>query len=201
MKRWSWIIGLVATFASTACSVEEAPSDDDGSDNNAPATEQLEGPVGCLTHSECPAGNLCAFEAASCGQVGGICQPANGTTATPACPATGPICGCDGITYENACLAWDLGVSIWFDATCEAGPPTEPPPPTDVVSCGGGCGGNQFCYFGDNSCGANGGGECRDPNGVCTSPMKTVCGCNGTTYDSECEAMREGTSVAWDGPC
>lgn len=206
MKRWRWLIALVAGFAATGCYVEQAPSDD-GDDGNAGSSEQLEGSVGCLLHSECPSGTLCHFEATTCGQVGGTCQPANGAadTVTDGCSASGPICGCDGLTYNSACEAWDFGVSVWFEGTCEQGPPAESEPQTDPepssTACGGGCGVGQFCYFADNSCGAYGGGECRDPDGVCTSPMKTVCGCNGTTYASECEAVRAGTSVAWYGSC
>jgi hypothetical protein len=188
----------------TGCYVEQAPAEDDDDAGNAGSSEQLEGPIGCSLHSECPEGMLCHFEATTCGQVGGTCQPANGAAdaVVATCPATGPVCGCDGVNYANACAAWDFGVSIWFEGTCEQGPPAEPTPePEPTTACGGGCGGGQFCHFADNSCGAYGGGECRDPNGVCTSPMQTVCGCDGMNYESECAAIRNSTSVAHVGAC
>ncbi|MEQ9319656.1 MAG: hypothetical protein RIF41_10895 [Polyangiaceae bacterium] len=205
MKRWSWLVALVAGLITTGCYVEQAPSDDDDDDGaSAGASEPIAGPTGCLLHSECPQGTLCHFEETTCGQVGGTCQPANGAAdaVTPACSPVGPVCGCDGITYDSACGAWDFGVSVWFDGTCEQGPPPEPEPEPEASSaCGGGCGAGLFCHFADNSCGTNGGGECVDPNGVCTSPMKTVCGCDGMTYTSKCDAVRNGTSVAHDGGC
>jgi hypothetical protein len=204
MKRWSWLLALVAGMAMTGCYVEQAPADDDD-DSSAGSSEPIAGPAGCLLHSDCPQGTLCYFEPTTCGQVGGTCQAPNGAAdaVAPTCNPTGPICGCDGITYDSSCAAWDWGVSVWFDGTCEQGPPTEPTPETDPAptACGGGCGVGLFCHFGDNSCGASGGGECVDPNGVCTASMKKVCGCNGITYDSECEAVRASTSVAHDGPC
>jgi len=206
MKRWSWVLALVAGLVTTGCYVEQAPEEDGGDGDNAGASDSIEGPAGCLLHSDCPQGTLCHFEATTCGQVGGTCQPMNGAAdaVAPACNPTGAICGCDGITYDSACVAWDGGVSVWFEGTCEDGPPaeTEPDPTPDPSgACGGGCGGGLFCHFSDDSCGAYGGGECVDPNGVCTSAMKTVCGCDGVTYQSECEAMRAATSVAHDGAC
>ena len=204
MKRWSWLVALVAGLVTTGCYVEQASTDDDDDDASVGSSEPIAGSTGCLLHSECPQGTLCQFEPTTCGQVGGTCQPANGAAdaVAPACNPTGPICGCDGVTYDSACVAWDFGVSVWFDGTCEQGPPPEPEPQSEPpVACGGGCGGGLFCHFADYSCGANGGGECVDPDGVCTSPMKTVCGCNGLTYTSTCDAVRNGTSVAHDGAC
>ena len=29
-----------------------------------------------------------------------------------------PVCGCDGVTYGNTCLAEGAGVTLWTDGSC-----------------------------------------------------------------------------------
>jgi len=29
-----------------------------------------------------------------------------------------PVCGCDGVTYSNTCLAEGAGVTLWTDGSC-----------------------------------------------------------------------------------
>jgi hypothetical protein len=58
------------------------------------------------TPTPCPDGQYCQAPNNGCG--GGYC------TAAPAdCQRGGnPVCGCDGITYDDLCDAWDAGVAV-----------------------------------------------------------------------------------------
>ena len=72
---------------------------------------------------------------------GEFCRPAVGDCAAapgPARPFPGcvlsisniPVCGCDGVTYANACSAFSAGVGIASQGECEA----------DQQACGGAVG-------------------------------------------------------------
>jgi hypothetical protein len=213
------IVGLLLLIAPmAACVVEPPPEDDeqnlnehiDGADG-AGSAATAQGYGACMTHDECQQGTLCGFARGTCGAQGGQCAPVVGAAADglgSSCDGSIPVCGCDGATYPNECEAWRFGVSVDFDGSCDGTvPPTtqpDPEPEPEPGSCGGVfCGGTEFCDFGDGSCGDLGpaGGLCRSPNAACTAPMATVCGCDGVSYDSACEALKAGSSVRHDGPC
>lgn len=67
----------------------------------------------------CPEGTYCDFPPESiCGRADGpgVCEPMPG-----GCIPEGPgVCGCDGTTYSNACLAASAGVSVERDGACAA---------------------------------------------------------------------------------
>lgn len=76
----------------------------------------------------CPAGTFCNFPPSSmCGRAGG---PGTCTRIPLRCPITDdPVCGCDGTTYMNACLAARASVSVESTGPC----PTRCDP--DLVLC------------------------------------------------------------------
>lgn len=111
-----------------------------------------------------------------------------------------PVCGCNYVTYGNACEAQRAGQTIMMNGPCEM-----PPPPTS--SCGGfggdSCSSTEWCdYPPSDACGgADGTGTCEPRPSTCPLVYVPVCGCDGKTHGNECEAHLNGVSVAYDGAC
>jgi hypothetical protein len=136
-----------------------------------------------------------------------------------------PVCGCDGVTYSNDCIAVNLGgVTSWTPGECSG-----------VITCIDSslinpdaicptvffpvCGCNNVTY--SNACEAEnwGGvtswtpGECQgtitcidssliNPNIFCPTVFIPVCGCNNVTYSNSCEAENWGGVTSWTpGEC
>jgi hypothetical protein len=150
--------------------------------------------------AQCEASEFCNFPPSSdCGETDkpGLCQ-----VPTQACTREyNPVCGCDGQTYGNACTAAAARVSVRAPGPC--------------VSEGDGgisrlCGGyagltcpvSEFCdYPPEAQCGAGDhAGTCK-PLPSCTPNFDPVCGCDGRTYEDECQAHAAGISVQHQGTC
>ena len=63
----------------------------------------------------------------------------------------------------------------------------------------GTCKGDLFCQTSTGSC--SGTGRCESMTTGCDRSLNQVCGCNGATYDNECEAFSVGVSVSKTGAC
>jgi hypothetical protein len=160
-------------------------------------------PGGCTSGADCDMGEMCQFAEGSCGGTGSCVA-----TLVDCDLSYVPVCGCDGVTYGNACGAQSAGANVSYAGECG----------TPVTYCGGAqCGDNQFCQYPEGYCvgtvrpvpaGDQAGapvpvdpGVCTDLPDACGEIYSPVCGCDGVTYDNPCSASAAGMNVATTGAC
>ncbi|MCA9285464.1 MAG: hypothetical protein KDA22_09630 [Phycisphaerales bacterium] len=166
-----------------------APFPDCGPDPTADSLDcvatSCPGGAPCFENADCPAGFYCEKAIGDCDGMG-VC-----TEIPAACPAIfDPVCGCDGNTYDNACVAAASLVSVAFEGEC-----LPPGACFDNADCDPGF----FCLKAVGDC--DGIGVCTPMPLICTLIFDPVCGCDGMTYSNECVAWGAGVSVADPNPC
>jgi Kazal-type serine protease inhibitor-like protein len=109
-----------------------------------------------------------------------------------------PVCGCDGHTYFNLCDAQQSQMSIRYLGECS--PPVE--------TCGGPagtqCSSSKFCEAPFGECSSDVEGTCRtvpSPSSCFNLDCQQVCGCDGVTYWSSCDAYAIRMSLLYPAPC
>jgi hypothetical protein len=153
-------------------------------------------PTQCVGDDDCAAPEYCLFpEQDACGlllEFPGVCS------ALPeGCDAVfEPVCGCDDVTYGNACEAAMMGRNVAAEGEC-----------AEPAQCGGfrgeQCDDGLYCHWTpDLMCGAGDQtGVCLAVPEVCTDENAPVCACDNNTYSNACEAHAESLSVLREGAC
>jgi hypothetical protein len=137
---------------------------------------------GCAADTDCGLDAYCAKPLGECA-ARGTCTPRPQT-----CPdVVLPVCGCDGVTYGNACEAAIAGASVSHDGTCSECASNEQ------------CAEGAYCAKPLGRCEAR--GECVPRPTACPDVVAPVCGCDGVTYSNACDAEAAGTSIAAEGEC
>eukprot|EP01080_Neovahlkampfia_damariscottae_P004712 gene4712-8296_t len=131
-----------------------------------------------------------------------------------------PVCGSNGVTYQNACLAACAGVTVASQGACAMGTSgngmtMQNCQLTYQNACLAACAGVTVASQGACAMGTSGNGmtmqncqcNCTTAMGTsgngngCSSKFNPVCGLNGVTYLNACVATAAGVTIVSQGAC
>jgi hypothetical protein len=174
-------------------SPDAAPGAEAGPPADGPLVVPDTQPTACATSADCLPKWYCYIEGACVvtGAVMGECRP---TFEDWDCyQALDPVCGCDGTTYPNDCMAQAAGVNVAYKGDC-------------TKQCGNlmylpACPPDEVCDF--KSCNTAVGECVKKPTPqdcqVLSGPV--VCGCDNNTYATDCERILAGVALSHAGAC
>ncbi len=164
------------------------PGDDsDVNPDVATDGDAIVGYCGPFPGGACADGQVCDIRNCLDG-ASGTCVPQPG-----ACPEMyAPVCGCNGVTYDNDCFRLVAGEALNHAGECGT-----------VTTCRNGMG--PPCPFGQvcdvRSCLDGASGTCVPRPDFCSGIYDPVCGCDGVTYGNDCERLRAGAEFDHAGEC
>ena len=144
----------------------------------------------CEDNDDCTGGQYCWANGNQCDAELLFCQDKPTECAAVELGAS-LACGCDGSYYLSSCLAEVAGVTPEIGADPSVCTPTDC---TDSADCDPGA----VCLLPDGLCGGVGTCVVSPPECAASTP---VCGCDGQTHASFCEAVKAGVSVLSPGTC
>eukprot|EP01127_Copromyxa_protea_P002537 TRINITY_DN1242_c0_g1_i5.p1 TRINITY_DN1242_c0_g1~~TRINITY_DN1242_c0_g1_i5.p1 ORF type:complete len:171 (-),score=10.08 TRINITY_DN1242_c0_g1_i5:564-1076(-) len=121
----------------------------------------------CESDANCGFGQFCAMPFGTCASPGECVTVPGSYSCDSSIVST--ICGCDGKTYKNLCLAYQNKVSGLLQDTCPVGVQNDCLTNSD-------CGEGAFCNIASRNC--TGVGQCAPIPKNCPSLVEPVCGCD-----------------------
>lgn len=161
-------------------------SDAGGQPDTGPGTDTG---VPCGPATDCGIGLYCHTPDGMCSGTGSCERADPGAT----CPGVyAPVCGCDGVTYNNPCDAARNGTAVDTSAVCAG---------TTPCHLDSECAGGEFCNRPDGVCGGVGNCASRGIGRFCSDVCEPECGCDGNSYVNDCQRRQAGVSLASLGNC